>query len=94
MDEKLIIETSTTAAESPFSNGTVEHHNLIVSEAMGKILEHEKCEPEIALAGAISAKNALQNHLEHSPNKLVFGLNIKPSVLTDQLLALKAAITS
>ena len=34
MNEKLNIETCTTAAESPFSNGTVERHNLIVAEAM------------------------------------------------------------
>ena len=53
MNEKLIIETCTTAVESPFNNGTVERHNLIVAEAMEKTLEDEKCEPEIALGGAI-----------------------------------------
>ena len=82
MNEKLNIETCTTAVESPFSNGTVEGHNLIIAEAMEKTLEYEKCETEIALAWAISAKNGLQNHLEHSSNELVFGFNINtPSVL-------------
>ena len=72
MNEKLNIETCTTAAESPFSNGTVEYRNLIVVEAMEKTLKDEKCEPEKALAWAVSAKKSLQNHLGHSPNKLVW----------------------
>ena len=58
MNEKNI-EACTIAAESPFSNETVEHHNLIVAEIMEKMLEDEKCESEIALALAVSAKNAL-----------------------------------
>ena len=52
---KKNIETCTTAVGSPCSNGTVEHHNLKVAEAMEKTLEDEKCEPEIALAWAINA---------------------------------------
>ena len=92
MNEKLNIETCTPAVESPFSNGTVECHNLIVAEAMEKTLEDEKCEPEIAVAWAISTKNALQNHLWHSPYELVLGFNVNtPSVLTE---ALEAATSS
>ena len=95
MTEKLNIETYTTAAESLFSNSTMEHHNLIVAKAVEKSLEDEKCEAEITLAGAASAKNGLQNHLEHGPNELVFGFDINTSsVLTDQLPALEAATTS
>ena len=41
MNEKLNIETCTTAAESPFSIGTVEHYNLIVVEAMENIKRSE-----------------------------------------------------
>ena len=66
MNEKLNIEMCTITAKSPFSNGTVEHHNLIVAEAMEKTLEVEKCEPEIVLAWTVNAKNALQNHYGHS----------------------------
>ena len=51
----------------------VELHNQVVAEAMEKTTD-EKCEPEISRAGAISAKNALRNHLEHSPNELVLSL--------------------
>ncbi|GAB1599998.1 hypothetical protein Ahia01_000277300 [Argonauta hians] len=62
---------------------------------MEKTLQDEKCELEIALAWAVSAKNALQNHSGHSPNELVFGSNINtPSVLIDQLPALDASTTS
>ena len=47
------------------------------------------------LGWAISTKNALQNHLGHSPNELVFGININTSsVLTDELPSLEAATTS
>lgn len=95
MNEKLNIETCTTAAESPFSNGTVERHNLIVAEAMKKTIDDEKCEPEIALAWAICAKNALLNYSGHSPNELVFGFNVNtPSILTDQLPAMESSTTS
>ena len=34
----------------------MEHHNLIVTEAMEKMLEDEKRLPEIALASTVSAK--------------------------------------
>ena len=63
MNEDLNIETYNTAVESPFSNNTVECHNLIVAEAVEKTLEDEKSETEIPLARAVSAKNALHNHL-------------------------------
>ena len=90
----MSIKTCTTAVESPFSNGTVKCLNLIVAETMEKTLEDEKCEPEIALAWEFLVLTALQYHLEHSPNELVFGLNIiTPLVLTDHLPALEAATT-
>ena len=43
MKKKLNIKICTTDAKNPFSNGTVEHYNLIVVEAMEKMLEDEKC---------------------------------------------------
>ena len=58
---QLNIEVATTVGESPFSNGTVERHNKVLAEAMQKTLDDVKCELEIALAWALSAKNALQN---------------------------------
>ena len=74
---------------------SVQCHNLIVAEAMEKTLKDAKCEPEIALAWAVSAKNALQNHFGHSLNKLVFSFNINTaSVFTDKLSVFKAATTT
>ena len=90
MNEKLNIETLTTAAESPFSNGVVERHNQILAEAFHKTLDDEKCDPKVALAWAVSAKNSLQNQEGFSPNQLVFGFNPNyPSVLHDKLPALE-----
>ena len=40
-----------------------------------KILNEKKCSIEVALAGAISAKNRLQNNYGFSPNQLVFEKN-------------------
>ena len=71
MNEKLNVETATTAAESPFSNGIVERHNLLLYEAMCKTVSDAQCEPKIALAWAVSAKNALQNNDGFCPNQLV-----------------------
>ena len=73
MNKKSDIETCTPATESPFSNGSVEYHNLIVAKAKEKLLEDEKCKPEITLAWAASAKNALQNHSEHIQMSLYLG---------------------
>ena len=61
MCAKLNIEVATTAGESPFSNGTVERHNKVLAEALQKTLDDVKCELDMALAWAVSAKNALQN---------------------------------
>lgn len=95
MNEKFNVETTTTAADSPFSNGIVERHNLILSESMLKTIEDIRCSPEVALAWAVSAKNALQNHGGFSPNQLVFGRNINiPSVLTDLPPALTSCTSS
>ena len=95
MNEKLGVETRTTAGESPFSNGIVERHNKILFEAMMKTIEDVKCEPEIALAWSVSAKNSLQNHGGYSPNQLVFGHNVSfPSLLTDRIPALEPTTSS
>ena len=95
MNEKLNIETCTTAGESPFSNGTCERHNLMVAEGMKKTIEDEKCAPEIALSWSVSAKNALSNNSGHSPNEMVFGFNINtPTVLNDKIPALDSYTTS
>lgn len=89
MNEKLNVKTMTTAGESPFSNGMVERHNLVVYETMQKTMLETKCNVHTALAWAVSSKNTLQNHAGYSPNQLVFGHNPNmPSILTDKPPAL------
>ena len=46
---------ATTAAESPFSNGILERHNLTLFKTMDDV----HCEPKIDLAWNICAKNSL-----------------------------------
>ena len=93
--QKLGIKMVMPPAESPFSNGIVERHNKIIYETMMKTKDDAKCEPEVALAWACSAKNALQNNNGYSPNQLVFGHNVNlPSTLTDNLPALKTTTSN
>jgi hypothetical protein len=95
MNEKLGVETATTAGESPFSSGIVERHNATLYVTMLKTLEDTKCDPEIALAWAVSAKNALQNKGGFSPNQLVFGFNPNlPNVMSDLPPALDGTTSS
>ena len=89
------IEKCTTFAESSFRNGIVEYHSLIVAEVVEKMLEDEKCVPEVTLAWAVNAEKTLQYHSGNSPNDLVFKSNINAhSVLTDWLSAFETATTS
>ena len=78
MNEKLYIETRTTAGELLFSNGIVEKHNKISIESFGKTFEDIMCESDIAVAWAVDTTNALQNCGDFTPNQLVFGHVITP----------------
>ena len=79
----MIIQT--TAAEAPWSNGLVERHNKVIAQMLNKILADTKCNFEIALQWAISAKNSLSNVHGFSPYQLVLGNSPKlPSVLSDK----------
>ena len=58
-------------------------------------MEDAKCDMETALAWAVSAKIALQNHGGYSPNQLVFRTNVNlPSVITDLVPALESFTSS
>ena len=95
MTEKFGIETSTTPGESPFSNGVAERNKKVLYEALMKTMEDAKCDMETALAWAVSAKNALQNHGGYFPNQLIFGTNRNlPSVITDLAPALESFTSS
>ena len=95
MNEKFNIITLATAAESPFSNGIVERHNLILYEGMQKTMIDLGCSAELALAWGVSAKNALHNHGGYCPNQLVFGYNTNtPSICNNFLPALEDSFSS
>ena len=72
--EKLNVHVTTTAAESPFSNGIVERNNFTIGESFMKTLADQKCKPEIALASAVAAKNSLVSYVGVSPNMMA-GVN-------------------
>ena len=81
----------TTAAESPWSNGIDERHNAIIGNMAEKIHNETKCSMDIAIASAVSSKNASVNVHGYSPNQLVFGYNPNfPSVLTNKLPAMES----
>ena len=75
--ETFNINVKVTAAQSPFSNGPVERHNLIISEMLDKVIEDTKCNISIALSWCLNAKNSLNNVHEFSPYQLAIGQNPK-----------------
>ena len=82
--DQFNIIVKTTAAESPWSNGLVERHNLVLSEMLEKVLDSEKCDFDMALSWCIQAKNSLLNINGFTPFQIGMGRNPKlPSVSTD-----------
>ena len=87
--EALNIKVHTTGAESPWSNGIIERHNLVVSEMLNKVIEENHCSLDIALAWCLNAKNTLQNVHGFSPIQLAIGQNPSlPCAFTDKPPAL------
>ena len=87
--EMMGIEIVMPPADSLFSNGIVERHNTILYGTMIKTIEETKCEPSAGLTWSCCAKNGF------SSNQFAFGSNVNlPSVLTDELLALKSTTSS
>ena len=93
--ENFNIRICTTAAESPWSNGLIERHNAILGLTVTKTIEDTKCDLQLAVSWAVSAKNSLKNVHGFSPNQLVFGKNPNfPNVCDDLLPALENKTTS
>ena len=83
MCESMNITVKTTGAESPWSNGLVERHNLIINEMLDKVLKDGSCDFEVALAWCVNAKNSLQNVHGFSPFQLALGQNPRLPSATD-----------
>ena len=94
--ENFNINTKTTAAESPRSNGLVEHHNGILDNTVRKMVSDKpNYSVETGVAWAIATKNSLKNVYGFSPNQLVFGKNLNfPNVESNKLPALKSVTCS
>ena len=89
MCEAMNINFKLTGAESPWSNGLVERHNLILADMLDRILEESTDNIEIAVAWAINAKNSLTNIHGFSPYQLAIGQNPKlPNANTNDAPAL------
>lgn len=69
--EQFNIEVCATGAESPWSNGVCERNHAVVDLMVEKMmLEDNNLKVDEALAHAVSAKNALQNHNGFTPIQL------------------------
>ena len=90
LGEAFNIEVLCTAAESPWSNGACERLNAVLADSVRRIMADSSCDVRIALAWAVSARNALTNNHGYSPNHLVFGQNpVFPNVLNSELPAME-----
>ena len=95
--ENFNINIVTTAAYSPWSNGTVERHNGILCLMIAKLCETypDFKDLDYMIAMACAAKNSLSNKNGFTPNQIVFGTNANyPSVLVNKLPALECNISS
>ena len=84
--EQFNIVVHTTTAESPWSNGLVEGHNLILADMLNKVIAG--CSFNVALQWCTTAKNSLQNVHGFFPYQLALGQNPKlPALLINSLPA-------
>ena len=91
----LNMSIRTTAAYSPWSNGTLERANAVLTEMLLKVQRDSGVSWETALAWAVMAKNSMLNVQGFSSYQLVFGTNPNlPNVFVNDLSALKPVNTS
>ena len=94
LGEKFNLKLITTAAESPWSNGLVERHNLIMGEMITKTQSDTGCSLEMATMWSVCAHNSLANIHGFTPFQLVFGRNpVLPCLQTDKPPALDSDTT-
>ncbi|KAL5011741.1 hypothetical protein ScPMuIL_010292 [Solemya velum] len=95
MCENFNIENKTTPGYSPWSNGLLERHNMVLTEILLKVKEENSCDWSTALHWSLMAKNSLNNVHGYSPYQLVFGCTPNlPSVLVDKPPALEGTTIS
>ncbi|MEL6943456.1 MAG: transposase family protein, partial [Bacteroidota bacterium] len=95
LGEAFNIKIITTAAESPWSNGVCERLNSVLASSVEKIIADNNCGVDVALAWAVSARNALANFSGFSPNQMVFGKNpALPNVFDNEIPAMNPVESS
>ena len=96
LGEALGCKVETGAGYAAWMNGLNERNHSVVDRCFAKIIkEHPKMDPVIALAWAVSAKNAFPMYGGYSSYQLVFGKNPHlPNIMTDKLPALSGVTTS
>ena len=95
LGEKMNLRLLTTGAESPWSNGLVERHNLIMGESINKTVADTGCSLDMAVTWCVTAHNSLTNVHGFTPFQLVFGRNpVLPALQTDRPPALNEETVS
>ena len=97
MSDHLHIFIYSIAGESPWSNGITKRYNAILGNMTNKLLldKSNNYPIDVIVAWAVSAKNALHNCYDFSPNQIVFGKNLNyPSILVDKVPALEGKTSS
>ena len=94
--EALGCKVETGAGYAAWMNGLNERNHSVVDRCFAKIIkENPKMDPVVALAWAVSAKNAFPMYGGYSSYQLVFGKDPHlPNILTDKLPALSGVTTS
>ena len=96
LGEALGCKVETGAGYAAWMNGLNERNHSVVDRCFAKIIkENPKMDPVVALAWAVSAKNALPMYGGYSSYQLVFGKDPHlPNIMTDKLPALSGVTTS
>ena len=81
MCKAMNITVKVTVAESPFSNGLVERHNMIIANMLDKILDNQQRNLGIALLWCLIAKKPISVGL-WSNSETLSTFNIKPLAFT------------
>ena len=70
MYETMNITVKVTAAESLFSNGLIERHNMIIANMLDKILEDQQLGLDIALSWCLKSRQIIKTSTSKRANKM------------------------
>ena len=86
--ENVNIRICTTSADSPWSNGLIEKNNAVFGLTVTKTMEDIKCDLQLTVSWAVSAKNSFEKCSWLLSKPTFFGKNPNfPNVCDDLLPA-------